>query len=432
MRNTSLRRSGVAVAALAVLALLPVARAQSQVEPATLVLRNGRIATVDDAKPQAQALAARGDTLVAVGTNEEIARYVGPATTVIDLQGRRAVPGFIEAHGHFTGVGEARIVLNLTRVKNWDEVVAMVKDAAAKAPPGEWIRGRGWHQEKWDRHPQPAVEGFPTHHSLSAVVAEQPGRPRPRQRPRLLRQREGHGAGRASRATPGARPGGDILKDAKGEPTGLFRETADGLLDAAYERARKGMKPEEREAEVRRQIQLASEEAVSKGVTSFQDAGSSFETIDVFKKVAAEGKLGLRLWVMIRDSNERMAQRLAAYSSRRRLRQAPDRPRHQAHARRRARLARRVAARALLGPALEHRARDDTAGHRRRRRPGSPWQQRLPALRPRHRRPRQPRDPGPLRGGDEGQPRQEGRPLARSSTRSTCIPPTSRASAGSA
>src|SRR6187397_1117913 len=151
MRKISLRRCGVAV--LAVLALLPAARVRSAEEPATLVLRNGLIATVDDAKPQAQALAARGDTLVAVGTNEDIAPYIGPQTKVIDLKGRRAVPGFIEAHGHFTGVGDARIVLNLTRVKNWDEIVAMVKDAAGKARPGEWIRGRGWHQEKWDHPP---------------------------------------------------------------------------------------------------------------------------------------------------------------------------------------------------------------------------------------------------------------------------------------
>jgi hypothetical protein len=300
------------VAVLAVLALLPVAWAQTQVEPATLVLRNGRIATVDEAKPEAQALAARGDTLVAVGTNEEIAPYIGPRTRVIDLQGRRAVPGFIEAHGHFTGVGEARIVLNLTRVKNWDEVVAMVKEAAAKTRPGEWIRGRGWHQDKWDRRPQPAVEGFPTHHSLSAASPSNPV---------VLEHASGHASFANAKAMELAGvtrdtkspAGGEILKDAQGEPTGLFRETADRLLDAAYARAREDMKPEEREAEVRRRIQLADEEAVAKGITSFQDAGSSFETIDVFKKVAAEGKLGLRLWVMIRDSNERMAQRLAAY-----------------------------------------------------------------------------------------------------------------------
>jgi predicted amidohydrolase YtcJ len=311
MQNASRRR--LLAAALAAPALLLVAGSgQTAVEPATLVLRNGRIATVDEAKPEAQALAARGDTLVAVGTDEEIAPYVGPRTRVIDLRGRRAVPGFIDAHGHFTGVGDARIVLNLTRVKNWDEVVAMVKEAAARARPGEWIRGRGWHQEKWDRPPAPAVEGFPTHHSLSAASPDNPV---------VLEHASGHASFANARAMELAGvtrdtkspAGGDILKDAQGEPTGLFRETADRLLDAAYARARQGMKPEEREAEVRRQIQLADEEAVAKGITSFQDAGSSFETIDVFKKVASEGKLGLRLWVMIRDSNERMTQRLAAY-----------------------------------------------------------------------------------------------------------------------
>jgi predicted amidohydrolase YtcJ len=311
MPNISRRRS--AVAGLVGLSLLSFAYAgRAAVEPATLVLHKGRIATVDDAKPEAQALAARGDTLVAVGTNEEIAPYIGPKTRVIDLQGRRAVPGFIEGHGHFTGVGEARIVLNLMHVKNWDEIVAMVKEAAAKARPGEWIRGRGWHQEKWDHRPEPAVEGFPTHHSLSAVSPDNPV---------VLEHASGHASFANAKAmelagvtrSTKSPAGGDILKDAKGEPTGLFRETADGLLADAYARAREGMKPEEREAEIRRQIQLADEEAVAKGVTSFQDAGSSFETIDVFKKVAAESRLGLRLWVMIRDSNERMAQRLAAY-----------------------------------------------------------------------------------------------------------------------
>jgi len=292
--------------------LLVAAPARSAVEPATLVLRNGRIATVDDAKPEARALAARGETLVAVGTDAEMAPYIGPQTRVIDLHGRRAIPGFIEAHGHFTSVGDARIVLNLTRVKNWDEIVAMVQEAAAKARPGEWIRGRGWHQEKWDRPPAPAVEGFPTHQSLSAASPNNPV---------VLEHASGHASFANAKAMELAGvtrdtkspAGGDILKDARGEPTGLFRETADSLLEAAYARARQGMKPEEREAEVRRQIQLADEEAVAKGVTSFQDAGSSFETIDVFKKVASEGKLGLRLWVMIRDSNERMASRLAAY-----------------------------------------------------------------------------------------------------------------------
>ncbi len=283
-----------------------------KVEPATLVLNQGRIVTVDDQKPEGQALAVRGDTIVAVGTNDEMAAYVGPQTRVVDLRGRLAIPGFIDGHGHFTGVGEARIVLNLTRVKNWDEVVAMVKEAARKAKPGEWIRGRGWHQDKWDQKPQPAVEGFPTHHSLSSASPNNPV---------VLTHASGHATFANAKAmelagvsgrTPSP-PGGEILKDAKGAPTGLFRETASRLLQAAYAKAREGMTPEEREAEVRREVQLADEEAVAKGVTSFQDAGSSFETIDVFKKIAAEGKLGIRLFVMVRDTNERMATKLAEY-----------------------------------------------------------------------------------------------------------------------
>jgi predicted amidohydrolase YtcJ len=306
-------RNNISRTTLASLAVMAAAcSGKPKTEPATLVLNQGRIVTVDDRKPEAQALAARGDTIVAIGTNEEITPYVGPQTRVVDLRGRLAIPGFIDGHGHFTGVGQARIVLNLTKVKNWDEVVAMVKEAAQKAKPGEWIRGRGWHQDKWDQKPQPAVEGFPTHHSLSSASPKNPV---------VLTHASGHATFANAKAmelagvsgrTPSP-PGGEILRDAKGAPTGLFRETASRLLQDAYAKAREGMTPEEREAEIRREVQLADEEAVAKGVTSFQDAGSSFETIDVFKKVAAEGKLGIRLFVMVRDTNERMATKLAEY-----------------------------------------------------------------------------------------------------------------------
>src|SRR5258706_2772392 len=160
MLNTICRRVRT-LASLASLAFLPFACAgKPKVEPATLVLNQGKIVTVDDQEPEAQALAARGDTIVAVGTNEEVKPYIGPETRVVDLHGRLAIPGFIDGHGHFTGVGQARITLNLTKVKNWDEVVAMVKDAALKASPGERIPGPGWHQAKGDQNPQPPSSAF--------------------------------------------------------------------------------------------------------------------------------------------------------------------------------------------------------------------------------------------------------------------------------
>ena len=122
-------------ASLAVLVL--VVGCAPKVEPADLVLRNGKIVTVDPARPEAQAIAVRGDTIVAVGTNERDQPYIGEKTEVIDLGGKLAIPGLIDSHVHFTGVGENWLQLDLMKVKNWDEIVAMVADAAKKAKPGE-------------------------------------------------------------------------------------------------------------------------------------------------------------------------------------------------------------------------------------------------------------------------------------------------------
>jgi hypothetical protein len=280
--------------------------------PADLILRNGKIITVDRSKPVVQALAIRGDTIVAVGSNAELQRFAGPSTQVIDLAGKLAVPGFIEGHGHFTGIGQAQMNLNLMAAENWNDIVAMVAVAARKAKPGEWILGRGWHQEKWDQKPAPEVEGFPTHDSLTKASPNNPV---------LLTHASGH-AGFANaralelagitKATPNP-PGGEILRDSQGQAVGLLRETAQGLVRRAHSQSREKRTPQEIEMEARQEIELASRECLSKGITSFQDAGSSFETIDLLKKLAQEGELGLRLWVMIREGNSRLAANLSKY-----------------------------------------------------------------------------------------------------------------------
>jgi predicted amidohydrolase YtcJ len=116
-------------------------------EPGTadLVLRNGKVVTVDDAVPDGEAIAIQGDKILAVGSDSDIAQYIGPETEVIDLDGQLAIPGFIESHGHFLGVGAAKMQLDLMSVANWDEIVSMVADAVAEVEPGQLIRGRGWH-----------------------------------------------------------------------------------------------------------------------------------------------------------------------------------------------------------------------------------------------------------------------------------------------
>jgi predicted amidohydrolase YtcJ len=114
------------------------------------------------------------------------------------------------------------------------------------------------------------------------------------------------------RTTPDPR-GGKILRDSSGEPTGLLRETAETLAEIAHERAQEALTAAQRDALVRREIELADRECLSKGITSFQDAGSDFETIDRLRAMAEEGKIGVRLWVMIREENELLGPRLAAY-----------------------------------------------------------------------------------------------------------------------
>lgn len=142
--------------------------------PADLVLRSGKIVTEDPANPSAQALAVRGGKILAAGSGAEIARYTGPQTQIIDLQGKLAIPGFIEGRGHFSGIGAFKMKLNLRDARTWDDIVSIVHAAAREAKPGDWIVGRGWHQAKWAKPPSPEVEGFPVHDALSKVSPNNP------------------------------------------------------------------------------------------------------------------------------------------------------------------------------------------------------------------------------------------------------------------
>ncbi len=274
-------------------------------QPATLVIKNAKIVTLDAGKPEARALAARGDIIVALGSDAEMARYIGPETKVLDLGGRLAIPGFIEGHGHFTGVGRFRMELNLRESRSWDAIVEQVNAAARRAKPGDWILGRGWHQEKWSRTPQPNVEGFPLHDALSKAAPNNPV---------LLVHASGHAAfanaaalkaAGVTKDTPNP-PGGDILHDAQGNPTGMLRERAQGLVSSAMQRDRAKRTAAQREADAEQEIDLAEKEALANGITSFQDAGSPPDTMARLRRRAEMGKSDLRLWVMARTSNDNL------------------------------------------------------------------------------------------------------------------------------
>ncbi len=301
----SARTSGILqLFVLSIFAAVAAGCAASPEVEADLVLRGGKVVTVDEDVPDGQAIAVKGDTILAVGSNRRIRAYIGPNTEVIDLDGALAIPGFIESHGHFLGVGDANMQLDLTDVNNWGEIVSLVDAVVGDAPAGELIRGRGWHQEKWDEVPEGAVQGFPTHQSLSAVSPDNPV---------VLRHASGHASfanakameiSGITRSTPDPR-GGEIVRDANGDPIGVFLETAQGLLSPARENATP--------PSPRRQAELAIEEVLAKGITSFQDAGSSFRTVDMFKQMVDEGAMGVRLYVMLRVPNEALARELPDY-----------------------------------------------------------------------------------------------------------------------
>ena len=290
------------LAALAACLLAVSAGVAGAQQRADLILVNGDVVTVDSARPRAQAIAVRGDRIMAVGSNAEIQKLAGASTKRIDLKGRLTIPAFIEGHGHYTGLGNSKLILDLTRARTFDDIVSQVATAVELAPKGSLIEGRGWHQEKWDRAPQPNVEGVPLHAALDRVSPNNPV---------VLTHASGHASfvnGKAlalagvTRDTPNP-SGGEIVKDSTGEPTGLMRESAQGLMRAMRAKLPRPTRAEE-DARFRKIVQLAGDDALSKGVTTFHDAGASFATIDGFRKLADEGKLPVRLYVMVRFESD--------------------------------------------------------------------------------------------------------------------------------
>ena len=268
---------------------------------ADLILTNGTVATMSDEHETVEALAVAGDTVLAVGGADDISAYEGGDTRVIDLEGRLAVPGLIEGHGHFMGMGEAQMHLGLLGTPSWDRIVAMVDSAAGETVAGDWVQGRGWHQEKWDATPARTVRGFPTNDRLNEVAPDTPVH---------LTHASGHAAiaNDAALEAAGIGPntpdpeGGTILRDAQGQATGVLLETAAGLVQEAVEASRSDMSATDRRERREQQVRLAAEEALAHGVTSFHDQGASFETIDLYRRMAAAGDLGIRLYAMVSQS----------------------------------------------------------------------------------------------------------------------------------
>lgn len=263
---------------------------------ADLVIRNGTVYTVDSLQPAAEAIAVKGDRIVFVGSNADVEKWIGDSTEVIDVEGKAVTPGFIESHGHFLGVGYNVMNLDLSSAKSYDEIVTRVAEAVAKAQPGEWIVGRGWHQDKWVEKPSQMVEGFQTHHALSAVSPDNPV---------YLSHASGHAAMANAKAMeiagvnqltadnlgPRDHAGGEIIRDKNGNPTGIFNENAMGLVGRHV--------PPRTPARDSVALKLAEEACLRYGITTFQDAGARQSAIDIYERFRERNDLQIRLYVMV-------------------------------------------------------------------------------------------------------------------------------------
>ncbi|MDP6993157.1 MAG: amidohydrolase, partial [Woeseiaceae bacterium] len=301
----------------AVLTLSLVACSNEQDAPtahplADMVLTNGNIVTVDETMPTAEAVAVNGDRITAVGSIAEISPYIGDATEVIDLGGQTAIPGLIEGHGHYTSFGGSLLILDFRYAESWAEIVSMVEAEVPETPTGEWIVGRGWHQDKWAIREDVLVEGLPVHDSLSAVTPDNPV---------MLIHTSGHGVFVNQRAmslvelSDDTEPpeGGEIVRHENGRATGMMRESAQDVFRQAYS-GHQGRRPANvAEEEMRRMIRLAGEESLRHGITSFQDAGTTFAEVDLIKTMAGEGNLPVRLWMAFEEQAADMEGRLDDY-----------------------------------------------------------------------------------------------------------------------
>lgn len=266
------------------------------VQPADIVILGGKIYTVNDDQPLVEAVAIRGNKIELAGTEAEVRKYIGENTEMINLEGKTMTPGFIEGHGHFMGVGYNELNLDLMYVTSYDELVAKVKEAVDKAQPGQWILGRGWHQDKWDTKPDKMIKGFQTHHLLSEISPNNPV---------FLRHASGHAALANAKAMEVAgvnqlsvealkessEEGGEIIRDEMGNPTGIFNERAMGIISKHI--------PQDDESRDSQALSLAIQACWRNGITSFHDAGASRENIELFNQFKNDGKLGVRLYVML-------------------------------------------------------------------------------------------------------------------------------------
>jgi predicted amidohydrolase YtcJ len=251
--------------------------------PADVIVAAARIWTGDRDLPWAEAVAARGGAITAVGSRADVMRLRGPSTRLIDQPGTFGIPGLIDSHGHIEALGASVEELDLRGVASLDEVTSRVKSRIDATPANMWITGRNWDQSLWPGG------AFPTAAVLDGVAPT---------RPIWLRRVDGHAgwanseAMRRAHITRDSRApsDGQIIRGQDGQPTGVFIDGAMGLVGRVV--------PAPTREDVRRRLLAAQELALAAGLTGIHDAGIPQRTADLYRELDRDGKLALRVYGM--------------------------------------------------------------------------------------------------------------------------------------
>lgn len=266
-----------------------------------MILYNGIFFTADDQHPFCEAVSIKDGKILSIGSITDLKKTKDRKTTMIDLKGLFAMPGLIEGHGHFHAMGKNMVDVDLYNTKSWGEIIEMVNNRKKSLPKGEWLEGRGWHQEKWNIQPQVLYQGYPVNKELNALFPKNPV---------ILYHASGHALIANDKAleiagidnTTKDPEGGRIIRDKGGYPTGLLEENAMDLLTNALKKHRELQSEEVQYQKWKSNIKLAQQACAKNGITSFHDAGVTVKEVKNYLRLADEKALQIKLWVMINDS----------------------------------------------------------------------------------------------------------------------------------
>ncbi|NNL91024.1 MAG: amidohydrolase [Saprospiraceae bacterium] len=276
-----------------------------------LIIVNGEYYTATGDN-QIEAIAIKDGKIFKLGNRDDVLSLKTDDTKVIDAHTQFVMPGIIEGHGHFCGMGASLQNLNFLQDTSWSDIEEKVKQKIANTPKGEWIIGRGWHQEKWFSAPEENYGAYPTHNSISNFTPDNPV---------ILFHASGHSLFANQKAmtevgynieSPDPK-GGKIIKNDNGTLVGVFEERAMRPFKDAIEEYINSLNEEEQMEVWLEAVDLAQQECLKNGVTSFQDAGLKFFELDRMEKLAEEGKLDIRLWVMLRERAEKIQGKAGQY-----------------------------------------------------------------------------------------------------------------------